>query len=157
MFSLLFVFFLKKKKKYMYNIYVNLQKHVFPLLTFFQNSWHFLLIVFFAWLHPDYIRMTWMEAVNADIRRSDHLIDMYPGHSKVKYRINVFAWQTNSNVMFRSLIMYGIYGKAPLNNCANKWGAWWVCGNRCYQWPVNLLYSQSRAPSLLRPPDFSPG
>ncbi len=57
--------------------------------------------------------------------------------------------KTNSNV-------YEIYGKAPLNNSANKWGAWWGFGDLSYKWPVNLLHSQSRAPSLLWPRGFSP-
>ncbi len=55
--------------------------------------------------------------------------------------------KTNANVN-------EIYGKAPLNNSGGGGGGGF--GDRHYQWSVNLLHSQSRAPSLLGPWGFSP-
>ncbi len=40
------------------------------------------------------------------------------------------------------MVMHRIYGKAQLNNSANKWGALAIGA------PVSLLHSQSRAPGL---------
>ncbi len=47
------------------------------------------------------------------------------------------------------MVMNGIYGKAQLNNSANKWGGGVVA--LVFGTPVNLPNSQSRAPSLLGP------
>ncbi len=57
------------------------------------------------------------------------------------------------------MLMHGIYGKAQLNNSANKWGGGGGGGGvvaLAIGAPVNLSHSQSRAPSLLGPRGFSP-